>query len=470
MSDELDQRGRRPASMDAPSPRPANAEESDEAIRSVLVLESDPLARAQMEGLLRDEGYWVVGTSDAKAAQKLLRVGAADLVLADPREAVLAPVPRWARRRTDLEKPLPKAFFDEGYAVLRALDADPAAAEYPMVILKDAEVGPDGALPARFGVVGYVPRGIGAESVIECLEGAYRTLVKLRRAAELPPKSGLVEEPVVRIAARTPPGAPKPENGIFESLPKALRKALVVDPDASSRRLLRKALDKHDVTVFEAADAKEGVRLALSARPWLILSEVNLPGKDGFDFCAEVRANRLLRHTPLIFVSERDSYADRAHGLKLGADDYLNKPIRVREMLIRVQLTLQRYSDLRSRTRNGPGMEGEIEIIGAPSVLQMCHISMFTGVFTSHDEGKRTQIRFREGEIIGAENNGYRGAEAVYAFLGWTKGHFEFASGDPGLGEPVAESFDQLILEGCRRLDEAGRDEVGAKQPTDVPA
>jgi hypothetical protein len=183
-----------------------------------------------------------------------------------------------------------------------------------------------------------------------------------------------------------------------------------------------------------------------------------------------VRANRLLRHTPLIFISERDSYADRAHGLKLGADDYLNKPIRVREMLIRVQLTLQRYSDLRSRTRNGPGMEGEIEIIGAPSVLQMCHISQFTGVFTSHNAGQRAQIRFREGEIISAENNGWRGTEAVYAFLGWTKGHFEFVSGDPGIGEPFAENFDQVILEGCRRLDEAGRDDLAAKQPTDVPA
>jgi DNA-binding response OmpR family regulator len=475
MSDETAQHVKRPTGApalvrDGAASRRGAGDDSDDSIRSVLVLESDALARAQMEGLLRDEGYWVVGTSDAKAAQKLLRVGAADLVLADPREAVLAPVPRWARRRTDLEKPLPKAFFEEGYAVLRALDVDPAAAEYPMVILKDAEPGPDGASPARFGVVGYVPRGIGAESVIECLEGAYRTLVKLRRAAELPPRSGLVDEPQVRVATRTPPGAAKAESGIFASLPKALRKALVVDPDASSRRLVRKALDKHDVTVFEAADAKEALRLALSARPWLILSEVNLPGKDGFDFCAEVRGNRLLRHTPLIFISERDGYADRAHGLKLGADDYLNKPLRVRELLIRVQLTLQRYSDLRFRTRNGPGMDGEIEIIGAPSVLQMCHISQFTGIFTSHDEARRAQIRFRDGEMIGAENNGRRGAEAVYAFLGWTKGHFEFVSGDPGPGESFGESFDQIILEGCRRLDEAGREEPASRQRTDVSA
>jgi DNA-binding response OmpR family regulator len=413
-----------------------------------------------MEGLLRDENFWVIGTADPQAAQNLVRVGAADLILADPRESILAPVPRWARRRNDLERPLPAAFFDEGYAVLRALDVDPEAANYPMVVLKNVQPHGDAPAASRFGVVGYVPRGTGAESVIDCLENAYATLERLRRSAEPPPPAPTPTVAAAPAVGARPHAAPPKEASIFESLPKALRKALVVDPDASCRRLLRKALDRHDVTVFEAANATEAVRLALSARPWLIISEVSLPGKDGFDFCAEVRGHRLLRHTPLIFVSARDSYEDRCEALKLGADDYLSKPIRIREILIRAQLTLKRYSDLRARTRGGPGMDGEIEIIGAPGVLQMCHISMFTGVFTSHHEGRRAQIRFREGEIIGAETNGWKGPDAIYAFLGWSKGHFEFVVGDPGEGAPVGQSFDQLLLEGCRRLDEAGRDAV----------
>ena len=464
MSEDSSPPGKGPGPS-GPQPQPGvdrrrrNHGRSGQGVRSILVLEPDPLSRAQIEGLLRDEGFWVIGTSDARSAQNLVRVGATDLVLADPRESILAPVPRWARRRGDLERPLPAAFFEEGYAVLRALDADPEAANYPMVVLRNVEGG-EGAPTSRFGVVGYVPRGIGAESVIDCLETAYETLERLRRSAEPPPPPPAplrtaTETPAPRL--HRPP--PKAETGIFESLPRALRKALVVDPDASCRRLLRKALDRHDVTVFEAANATEALRLALSARPWLIVSEVNLPGgKDGFAFCSEVRAHRLLRHTPLIFVSERDGYDDRCEALKLGADDYLSKPIRIREILIRAQLTLKRYSDLRSRTRGGPGMDGEIEVIGAPGVLQMCHISQFTGVFTSHYEGKRAQIRFRDGEIIGAETNGWKGADAIYAFLGWTQGHFEFVSGDPGDGGPLGESFEQLLLEGCRRLDEAGRD------------
>jgi DNA-binding response OmpR family regulator len=400
-----------------------------------------------------------VGTSDPKAAQNLLRVGAADLILADPGESLLTPVPRWARRRTDMERPLPSAFHEEGYAILRALDADPEASNYPMVLLKDVASPGDGTPTSRFGVVGYVRRGIGREGVLASIEAAYATLERLRQAAEPPPKPAAPDAPSA-LVPRQPP--PKEESGLFGSLPKALRKALVVDPDATSRRALRKALDRHEVTVYEAADATEALRLALSARPWLIVSEVNLPGKDGFDLCAEIRAHRLLRHTPIIFISDRDSYEDRCTALKLGADDYLSKPVKVREVLIRAQLTLKRYADLRTRSRGGPGMDGEIEVIGAPGVLQMCHTSQFTGVFTSHCDGQRAQIHFRDGEIIGAETNGWKGPDAVYAFLGWAKGHFEFVMGDPGDGSPLGDSFDQLLLEGCRRLDEAARDDLSS--------
>jgi DNA-binding response OmpR family regulator len=433
---------------------------------SVLVLEPDPLARSHVEGSLRAEGYWVVGTSDPKAAQKLIRVGAADLILADPREALFAPVPRWARRRTDTEKPLPDGFFDEGYAVLRSLDIDPGLSDFPMVILREGNgmeisEGDGTTPPLRFAVLGYVPRGIGADSVIECLRSAYKILAKLHPAAAPaatpPPSSAPSPPPAVQ---RGP--VSRSEGALFASLPKALRKALVVDPDPQTRRALREAFEPFDVAVSEATDLDEALSLALSVRPWLIIAELGLPGRDGFEFCAQVRAHRLLRHTPFLFLSERDGYEDRAQALTTGADDFLTKPISVREVLIRCQLTLKRYSDLRSRSRNGPGMEGELEIIGAPSVLQMCHISQFTGVFSSHWEGQRAQIRFRDGQIIGADAGGWKDADAVYAFLGWSRGHFEFVSGDPGDGAPLPESFDQLLLEGCRRLDEASRDSLSA--------
>ena len=69
-------------------------------------------------------------------------------------------------------------------------------------------------------------------------------------------------------------------------------------------------------------------------------------------------------------------------------------------------------------------------------------------------------VRFRDGEIIGAEGEGAAGEAAIVALLAWEEGTFEFAPGDPGRGAPLAAGFDQILLEGCRLLDEERRADV----------
>jgi CheY-like chemotaxis protein len=200
------------------------------------------------------------------------------------------------------------------------------------------------------------------------------------------------------------------------------------------------------------------LKTALARRPWLILTEVNLPILDGFEFCRRVRSHSLLRHTPLVFLSAWDEYRERYHGLSLGADDYLSKQTDARELLIRLQIILKRFAEVGVRSRKGAAMEGGIELIGAPGMLQMCHLSRFTGVLTVRSGSGRVQIRLRDGELLSAESNEAKGAEAIFEFLTWSRGHFEFVPGDPGEGEPLPEKFDYLLLEGCRRLDESLRD------------
>jgi CheY-like chemotaxis protein len=243
----------------------------------------------------------------------------------------------------------------------------------------------------------------------------------------------------------------------FESLPRTLRTALLVDHDAEYRQFLKGLLEPAGFTLYEALTGEEALKTALSRRPWLILTEVNLPVLDGFEFCRRVRSHSILRHTPLVFLSSWDEYRERYHGLSLGADDYLSKKTDARELLIRLQITLKRYAEVGVRSRKGAAMEGGIELIGVPGMLQMCHIGRFTGLLTVRSGTGRVQVRLREGEILSAESGQARGAEAIFEFLAWTRGHFEFLPGDPGEGDPLPEKFDYLLLEGCRRLDEAQR-------------
>jgi DNA-binding response OmpR family regulator len=451
--------------------------DSAQSARSVLLLDGDPVTRARVEAALRDDDYWVFGTGDPKAACRLINVQAADLILVDLGMGALEVVPRWERRRSDVAPLDPPPGVDV-YAVLRALQVDATAARYPMVVLRDHAQDGDRTPPRRFGVVEYLPKA-DFSGVLTGLDALFRNLVLPARNVEtLEPESPLdtvepaeeehqrprgelvpfPEVPAVRAKSEAPAlGANLP----FETLPRALRKALLVDPDAAYRRFLKNALEVHGFTIYETGTAEEAVRIATARRPWLILTEVNLPDENGFELCRRVRAHSLLAHTPLAFLSDWDDYEKRYYGLKLGADDYFTKPIPARELLIRVQLILKRYSDIRTRTRNGSGLEGGIELIGAPGVLQMCHISQLTGIFTARNGQRTAQIRFRDGEIVAAHCDGEQAASAIYAFIGWAKGQFAFLPSNPGEGRRLPESFDQLLLEGCRRLDESRRDSVG---------
>jgi len=254
-----------------------------------------------------------------------------------------------------------------------------------------------------------------------------------------------------------PPDLPLSRSALptFDDIPEVLRQVLVVDDNAVFRAFLRGLLQGQGFVVHEAPNAEAGLALALEKRPWLILTDIRMPGDDGFEFCRKVRSHSLIRQTPLLFLSGWDDYKARYQGLELGADDFVSKETPVRELLIRIQLTLKRYMTM-GRRGAGPGMEGEIEVIGAPGVLQMCHLTRLTGVLVAETGSRGMTIRFREGELVGAKGDGREGADAIYAFLAWEEGRFRFAPGDEH-GERIGPSFAELVLEGCRRLDEARR-------------
>jgi hypothetical protein len=92
-------------------------------------------------------------------------------------------------------------------------------------------------------------------------------------------------------------------------------------------------------------------------------------------------------------------------------------------------------------------------------VLQICSQGLLTGIFSAvsrEESGEKMAVfGFREGQLISATAQDLSGAEAVYAFLAWERGQFKFVPGDPGTGAPFAQTVEHLLLEGCRRVDEA---------------
>lgn len=404
--------------------------------RRLLILDDEPLSRGLVESIVAPEGFVVRASSDPRDAVAWVRQNPGGVVLVDIMLGVIEAIPRWQRRRSDPTGGS-EAVPEDGYAVVRCVDADPSLGRCPVVVLHDPRESGAWSDPLRFAVIGYVRKPVDGEDL----------LARLREVFSMAPPGGRRPEPT--------PG--------FDLLPRALRVALVVDPDPSFRAFIRGLLEPPGFTVIEAADGEEGLEKAKARRPWLILSEANLAKLDGFEFCRQVRRHSLLRHTPLVFVSSWDDFSARYHGVTLGADDYFSKGTPSHEILIRLQLLLSRYADVRGRRKTDAGLEGGIEMIGATGLLQMCHLNRFTGTCTVRSGERWVQIQMRGGEVLGARSPLHEGEQAVFELLAWTRGHFEFVAGDPGPGEPIAR-FDYLLLEGCRLLDESERDrpELGA--------
>jgi DNA-binding response OmpR family regulator len=116
-------------------------------------------------------------------------------------------------------------------------------------------------------------------------------------------------------------------------------KILVVDDEPTIVEFVRINLEKAGFRVLTAGDGETALRLAASEQPDLVVLDVMLPGKDGFEVCRELRRTTAV---PIIMLTARDDDVDKILGLELGADDYLTKPFNPRELVARIKAILRR--------------------------------------------------------------------------------------------------------------------------------
>jgi len=117
---------------------------------------------------------------------------------------------------------------------------------------------------------------------------------------------------------------------------------LVADDDPELRQYLRLALQRDGYEVIEAADGEQAFTRAVDSLPSLILLDVMMPDLDGFATCRQLKSDTRTNAVPVIFISARTDAQSRVEGLKLGAADYLNKPIKPADLSQRVRWAIQR--------------------------------------------------------------------------------------------------------------------------------
>ncbi len=131
---------------------------------------------------------------------------------------------------------------------------------------------------------------------------------------------------------------------------------LLIEDEPDILDVVRYNLEQAGYGILAAGDGEEGLALAMSEIPDLVVLDLMLPGLDGIDVCKALREGEQTRDIPVLMLTARRDEVDRVRGLELGADDYVVKPFSPRELVLRVRAILRRSSDATAdeRIRIGP--------------------------------------------------------------------------------------------------------------------
>jgi DNA-binding response OmpR family regulator len=242
----------------------------------------------------------------------------------------------------------------------------------------------------------------------------------------------------------------------------AKRQLLLVDADSRSVRVLEVSLKKAGYSVTTAKDGADALAKIELSTPDLVLSDTRLPKLDGYALVRKLKERPEWASIPVVFLTSQKSIEDKIRGLELGVEDYLTKPIFVRELIARVNLLIARRTREGIVTRHATNagrthFSGSIADMNVVDLLQTFEVSRKSGVAHITNGESDAHVYFRDGKVVDATLGRLMGEEAVYRTLIWNEGDFEVEFSKVDCPDVIESSTQGLLMEGMRRVDEWGR-------------
>ncbi|MCM2256217.1 MAG: EAL domain-containing protein [Vicinamibacteria bacterium] len=459
--------------------------------RCIVVIEDSDETREAIETILSGAGYRVAATGDPRQAVALVREHQPDLVLCDITMPGM-----------------------DGYAVVRALQAEDDTARFPVVFLTANHELAARTRAFRFGVVDYLTKPISQHQLQEQVARILSTLAGRKGAVEergaaaaqlaadvqrlgrtglltvrgdaeqarIVLRAGTVVGQAGDVAAPTRArfeeldprreqivaGEPDPQLDrrappTFDDIPRGLREVLIAEHDPLFRGHLRSVLEARGFRVQDASSGEEALRLALQRPPQIVLLDVRPAGLDGFEICRRLRAHRATRDVPVVFLSHGRVHDAGAAGAAADEGPPPSIDAAVDEILTRMHALMEPCALAGAAAAGDTGMQGTIELMGAPGLLQMCHQGGLSGALEVTRAGRSTRMTFEAGRLARASSDEHDGRDAVIEFAAWPDGRFSFEPGASTGGGAIDEPTDLLILDACRILDERTATRLGGR-------
>ena len=136
------------------------------------------------------------------------------------------------------------------------------------------------------------------------------------------------------------------------------RQVLVIEDDSAIAEVLEYNLEREGYDVERSSDGRDGLRVARSGMPDLVILDLMLPGIDGIEICRELRSDKATKNIPILMLTAKSEETDQIIGFSVGADDYVTKPFSVKVLMQRVRVLMSR------RQKTSESEEDSLELHG----------------------------------------------------------------------------------------------------------
>jgi|688.fasta_scaffold184757_1 two-component system response regulator VicR len=182
----------------------------------------------------------------------------------------------------------------------------------------------------------------------------------------------------IHIVDDTMKGAPKTRTV-------KMKKLLIVDDEVEIANSIQYVMNQEGFSTLLAHDGHKAIQLVEAEKPDLIILDLMMPGLDGYEVCRRVRAND--RKTPILMLTARTSEIDTVVGLELGANDYISKPVRIRELVARVKAHLR---------------ESPVATPSQPKGIRLGNLAIDMDSRTVQVGNQQIDLTFKEFELLAA--------------------------------------------------------------------
>jgi CheY-like chemotaxis protein/signal recognition particle receptor subunit beta len=234
---------------------------------------------------------------------------------------------------------------------------------------------------------------------------------------------------------------------------------LAIDGDPKNLQILKESLESAQFRVVTSGNGDEAWEQIQERKPDIIVTELDLPGIDGFELLGRIQGNPSFSSTPIVFLTNRRNLEDRMRSLQSGVKDYMIKPLHVKEVIARLQMILRRIEQNgHDETDENRKVMGKLEEKNVEELIQNYGVERKTGVLTLYgDDKKNGEIFFKDGCVVNARYGNYKAENAVYQMLPWTRGHFVMTFKDVNVKDDIAISNLGLLLQGFKSIQNRQR-------------